>query len=309
MIFPQKLIEGDKVMIVTPATEVRADYIDGAKEWLERQGLRVVIGDYAKGPADGSFAATCEQRLVDFRRAFRDPEVKAILCARGGYGCVHLLEALQEEVTPKWVIGFSDVTALHGLMNSHGIASLHSPMAKHLTILPDSGDVKQAWRASLMSDEPLRLQWESREYKEYNVPGVAAGRLVGGNMALLHGLADTPFFLPDMARKEDCILFIEDVSEAIYAVERMLYRMKLSGILDHIKGLVVGRFTNYKPDKNFATMEEMIDAFMRRNNLASMPIAYNAPIGHVDCNMPVIEGAMAELNVSKTGATLTMYKQ
>ena len=133
MMRPRPLRQGDTIAIISPATTVREEYIDGAARLLEGAGYRVRVMPHAKGPADGTFAATAADRLADFTEAYLNPQVRAILCARGGYGCIHLIDSIPPQMLaadPKWVIGFSDVSALHAMMLHAGAMSLHAPMAQ-----------------------------------------------------------------------------------------------------------------------------------------------------------------------------------
>lgn len=292
---PRPLREGDTIAILTPATTVRADYVDRAALFLRGKGFNVEVMPHAKGPADGSFAASHEARLDDFINAYSRPEVRAILCARGGYGAIHLLEGIDRrmiEADPKWIIGFSDISALHALMHRSGIRSVHASMAKHLAEYGDD-HITRRLLAILQGDVPP-IETSSHPFNRY---GHARGVLRGGNLAVLDGLADTPFDTLHIAPDEDVILFLEDISEPIYRVERMLMRLALGGNLQRLKGLIIGQFTEYRPDKNFNTMEEMIDALLRRYDLR-IPVAFDFPIGHFDGNLPVVEGAPVSLDVS-----------
>lgn len=304
MLFPERLKKGDVVSIVSPATKVKDEYIMGAASFLEKRGYRPLLMPGALGPADGSFASSRTQRLADIRESLRDPSVKAILCARGGYGCVHLISEIPfEEVreNPKWLIGFSDISALHALWHKAGVASLHAPMAKHLTIEP-ADDLSTATLFKIL-EEGAVMDYKTAPHR-FNRCGKASGMLRGGNLAVLNGLAGTPFDILKVRDGEDVILFIEDISEAIYAVERMLTRLYLSGTLTRVKGLIVGQFTEYRPDLNHESMECMIDALLRKYGVDGIPVAFNFPVGHVSLNYPLIEGAEVELTVSPDCVTL-----
>lgn len=301
---PPPLRSGDKIAIISPATTVKEEYVTGAVEMLCRTGFKAEVMPSALGPADGSFAANLDSRLADLRNALSDPETKCILCARGGYGCVHLLPHISEEEirrNPKWIIGFSDISALHALWLKAGIASLHAPMAKHLTLLPPD-DISTASMLGILEGK------QTMDYtvasSPYNRPGEAIGRLRGGNLAVLNGLAATPYDILQVDGNEDVILFIEDIAEAIYAVERMLFRLNLAGVLNRIRGLIVGQFTEYRPDRNYSTMEEMISALLSRCGIDSIPVAFNFPTGHVDYNLPLIEGDRVRLTVTEENVRL-----
>ena len=303
--FPKAVGEGGKIAIVSPATVVKEEYVSGAADLLRKRGFEPVVMPSALGPASGSFAATHEARNQDLKDAVDNPEVGAILCARGGYGCVHLIAnpEIAKSVTahPKWLIGFSDVSALHALWHSCGVASIHGPMAKHLTVeKPD--DPCTTSLLNLISGKPaMDYTFPS---SPYNRCGTATGELRGGNLAVLNGLSGTPFDMLTVDEGEDVILFIEDISEAIYAVERMLMRLHLSGTLSRIKGLIIGQFTEYRPDRNHESMEAMIDALLTRCGISDIPVAFNFPVGHVSANYPLIEGAKVRLSITPQSVIL-----
>ncbi|MBR5843072.1 MAG: LD-carboxypeptidase [Bacteroidaceae bacterium] len=297
MIIPQQLQPGDTIAIVSPSSKVQPEYIKGAVSRLESWGYRVIVGAHAYG-AHGNFAGTPEERLSDLREALLNPEVKAIMCARGGYGAVHLLEGIApQEIrdNAKWIIGFSDISALHAAWVNAGVASLHAPMCKHLTIEPEMQSSTQYLRAILSGAKP---QYHADAHP-FDRCGEVSARVVGGNMAVLCGLIRTPYDL----FQENTILFIEDIGERTYKIERMLYNLELAGVLPRLAGLVVGQFTDFKEDPGMcATMYEMIAARVAPYNY---PVAFGFPVGHVTDNHPMIEGAMATLSVTPQGTMLT----
>ena len=296
MIKPQPLFPGDTIAIVSPSSKIQPEYIDGAVSRLQSWGYRIVVGEHAYG-AHGNFAGKLEERLTDLRQALLDPDVKAILCSRGGYGAVHLLEGITpDEIrnNPKWVIGFSDISALHATWVNAGVMSLHAPMCKHLTLEQEQQVSTQYLRAILSGEMP---HYQSDPHP-LDRCGEVRARVVGGNMAVLCGLMGTPYNL----FREDTILFIEDVGERTYKIERMLYNLELAGILPRLAGLIVGQFTEFKEDSGMcATMYEMIAARVAKYNY---PVSFGFPVGHVSDNHPFIEGADATLKVTPTGTTL-----
>ena len=292
IIFPSPLTKGDKIAIISPASHILPDYVDGACNAIAQMGFQPVVSTHCKGQC-GGYSGTIEQRLADFLEALHNPEVKAILCSRGGYGVVHLLEYLSAEdiaENAKWLIGFSDISALHAAMVASGVASIHASMAKHLTQFGVDDEATVALFNILQGNLPT-YQTPSHAF---NKPGTASGTLTGGNMAVLCGLLDTDF---DLLSRGD-ILFIEDVGEEVYKIERMLYNLRLSGVLPMIKGLIVGRFTDYRnPDGNGDSMEQMVKRMVEPYDI---PVAFDFPVGHVDENMPLIEGAQVTLTVADT---------
>lgn len=292
IIFPSPLTKGDKIAIISPASHILPDYVDGACNAIAQMGFQPVVSTHCKGQC-GGYSGTIEQRLADFLEALHNPEVKAILCSRGGYGVVHLLEYLSADdiaENAKWLIGFSDISALHAAMVASGVVSIHASMAKHLTQFGVDNEATVALFNILQGKLPT-YQTPSHAF---NKPGTATGTLTGGNMAVLCGLLDTDF---DLLSRGD-ILFIEDVGEEVYKIERMLYNLRLSGVLPMIKGLIVGRFTDYRnPDGNGDSMEQMAKRMVEPYDI---PVAFDFPVGHVDENMPLIEGAQVTLTVADT---------
>lgn len=286
---PAPLRHGDKIAIVSPAGITKPQNVYRALPFLEERGWEPYVCPNAF-KRHGTYAGTPAQRYADLEQAFLDPDTRAILCSRGGYGVVHLLERLERlplRDDPKWVIGYSDISALHALMATKGVASIHSPMAKHIA---DNHGADPDTRA-LFDILEGRGQRYSVDPHHFNRNGSAEGTLYGGNLAVLTGLLGTRF---DLLRPNS-ILFIEDVSEPIYKIERMMYSLRLSGVLGRIKGLIVGRFTEYSPDPDNVTMEEMIRNCIEP--VVNCPVAYNVPVGHVDHNLPLVEGARVRLDV------------
>lgn len=293
MITPPPLRDGDIVALLSPASAIDPTLIDGAAEALRTEGFEPRVYPHAKS-RQGSFAAAADERLADLQAAIDSPEVKAIICGRGGYGTVHLLERLNVH-RPVWLAGFSDISALHALWHARGIQSIHSSMAKELTLRLCPGDEANRRLFHILRTghmEPIEFQTHQLSHC-----GEASGPLRGGNLTVLDGLAATPYdlLLPGS------ILVIEDVGEAIYRVERLLMRLKLSGVLDNLKGLIIGQFTDYKPSNDWAEMYPMIASLLQG---VPYPVAFNAPIGHIDANLPFIQGSNVTLKVSPESSTI-----
>lgn len=295
LIVPPALKEGDKIAIVSPAGVTRAQNVYNALPVLQSYGWEPYTSKHAFGRY-GSYSGTPDQRYEDLEAALLDPEVKAILCSRGGYGAVHLLDRLDElplRDNPKWIIGFSDISALHALMRRHGIASIHGPMAKHIASHGGNDYDSQALIGLLSG----RNQTYEVPANPLNRDGVATGTLLGGNMAVLTGLIGTPYDIFE----DDAILFVEDVSEPVYKIERMMYQLKLSGLLGRIRGLIVGAFTEYSPDADGRSMERMIQDMVSEYDY---PVAYGVPFGHGSRILPFVEGVETTLRVAPEGVTI-----
>lgn len=309
MKFPSSLQKGDTIALISPASSQRSETIDSAIEVLRTWGLEAECLPHAKGRNFGSYPATDQERLADLIEAFSNPKYKAIMCTRGGYGCNHLIEHVDRRIivhNPKWLIGYSDISALHALMRSAGVASIHGPMTSHIATEPDSDASVVYMKRILFDGLPLEYHSDPAPYDHF---GKASGRLVGGNLMVLNGLSGSQFDMLEAGSQEPVILFIEDISEKIYAIERVLIRLHLSGALDRVQGIIVGQFTDYTHDDNFSSMESMIYTWLRKwgyYEKKDFPIAFNFPVGHVTKNYPLVEGAMSTLTVNYDGATLLM---
>ncbi len=296
IIYPKSLKAGDKVAILSPASHIKDTLVDGACNVLGQWGFEPIVCNHCKGSC-GTYSASTGERLDDLLWALNEPSVRAILCSRGGYGVVHLLHELSPEVLnrdPKWLMGFSDISALHAAWIHAGVASMHAPMAKHLCEL-GTNDLCSKEILDILTGGKPEYAVESHEF---NRQGEVAGQLQGGNLAVLCGLLGTPFNILEAGK----ILFIEDIGEEVYKIERMLYSLQLGGVLERLKGLIVGQFTEYKsPDRNGESMYDMIRRMVAPYDY---PVAFNFPVGHVDDNRPLIEGADVELSVTSGNTTL-----
>lgn len=287
---PPFLKSGDMVQIVSPASAIHPSYVEGAKRTLSEWNLKVLEGKYARS-AYGRFAGTKEERIFDLQQALDDPEVKAIFMSRGGYGLVQIIDKInfeQFKKSPKWLIGFSDISILHAAVNRLGIASVHGIMAKHLAELPATSDAVVYLREILFG----RLPVYQLPFHPLNRQGKITAKLLGGNLSVLMGLRGTSFDLPF----EDAVLFVEDTGEKPYQVDRMIQNLRMGGIFEKISGLIVGQFTDYESDPlMMQTIEEMFAEAVRNH---SYPVCFNFPAGHIDYNLPLLLGENITLEVS-----------
>lgn len=304
IIFPPALKPGDKIALLSPASAVKEEYVRGAMDKIILEGYEPVLMPHALGHECGSYASASGSRLLDLMEALEDKEIRAILCTRGGYGCASLLMNLHESLIardPKWIIGFSDVSALLAKWYNAGIASIHGPMAKHLATESLDNPCTRALFNILEQGGKFDYMFPSFHG---NRPGTVKGTLRGGNLAVLNDLAASPYDLLKIGHGEDVILFFEDISEPIYAIERMLLRLALSGSLARVKGLIFGQFTEYRPDKNFNTAEDMINTGLDCWLIRDIPVALQFPVGHIRENYPLVEGAEVEFTVTDTQVRL-----
>ncbi len=297
MIAPPFLQPGDRVCIISPSSKISEKIVIGQKARLESWGLQVEIAPHALGSYH-KFAGTTEQRLADLQQAFDNPGIRAVFCSRGGYGAVHLLEGLDLSAfsrTPKWLVGFSDITALHNLLQSKGFQSLHAPMGRHLDEEPADQPQTLELRDFLFGKRQHSTRTEGHKL---NLGGTAEGILRGGNLSVFHGLRGTPFDIP----APGTLLLIEDVGERPYHIERMMYNLKLGGLLPRLAGLIVGQFTKYTEDFDIGcSIYEMIHEMVRPYGY---PVCFNFPVGHIPCNTPLALGARYSFTVKKSHAEL-----
>lgn len=302
MIIPPLLKPGDKIAIISPSGTVLPERVDGAVRAFKRWGFVPIEGQHCRESYTAygivSHSAPMLSRLTDLEAALANPDVRAILCSRGGYGSVQLLEHLDMEQLardPKWLIGFSDISALHAAWHRARVVSIHSPMAKHLTLYDLDDEINSINHTIITRGE---LPTYHVAAHPHNRQGIATATITGGNLAVLMSLLATPFNII----KPGHILFIEDVAEQVYQVQRLLYHLRLAGILPRLAGLVVGQFTKHRGDDTTA-MNDMIHDMV---SPYSYPVAFDFPIGHVPRNVPIVEGSTATLSVTSDGSTLQL---
>ena len=290
MVSPKHLRRGDKIGIVATARKVTQEHIAPAVEQFKSWGLDVVLSPLLFGGTHSYLAGTDEERIAAVQQFLDDPEVSAIICARGGYGTTRIIDQVdfREFVKyPKWIVGFSDVTALHLRLSALGFESIHGTMPVLFTKEDSSSSVEHL-RTALFG-EPLELTTSPHSANRH---GEARGRLIGGNLSLLADSLGTAHE-PDT---KGAILVIEEVDEYYYKIDRMIVQLKRAGKLDHLAGLVGGHFTDIKETelKFGETVEEII-----RYHTKSFPypVAFKFPTGHENPNFSWIEGREALLSV------------
>ena len=286
---PSFLRAGDNIHIVSPSGAIQPGFIDGATKLLSSWGLKVTEGKYTRTEY-GRFAGTKDERTADLQQALDDPNVKAILCSRGGYGLAQIIDKIDFTSfakSPKWLIGFSDITILHNAITALGIASMHGIMTKYLTELPEESDQITSFK-NLLFGTPSNF---SIKPEAENRLGQAEGKLIGGNLSVMMGMRSTPFDLDF----HNNILFIEDVGEKPYQIDRMMQSLKLSGVLKQISGLVVGQFSEYDDDP--LMMQSVAEIILAAVSEYDYPVCFNFPAGHVDYNLSFVLGEQAELFV------------
>ena len=299
MTFPKSLQKGDKIAIVATARKASKEDLKPAIDLLKKWGLQPVIGS-SIGLEDHQFAGSDEQRAKDLQQQLNDPEIKAIWCAKGGYGTVRILDRIDFSVykkNPKWVIGYSDVTALHSHINNFRISSLHAQMC--LGVETKSEASRETLRKILFGEE-LNYQFPS---SKLNKTGTAEGELVGGNLSVLYSLCGSNSAINTKGK----ILFLEDLDEYLYHIDRMMQNLKRNGMLEHLAGLVIGGMSDMNDNTiPFGkTAEEIIAETVAEYDY---PIAFNFPAGHIEDNQALIFGRNIKLKVTDRGSKLNYLK-
>ena len=291
------------IRIISPSGVIEPSYIDGAHARLRAWGYKVSEGAHARN-AYGRFAGTDEERLSDLIDALNDPTVDIILCSRGGYGLQRIIDRVPPITKP--IIGFSDITALHQLSALSHQSSVHGIMCKHITTLPEESEPIQALK-KLLSGETLEYRWTAHPL---NRKGNASAPIIGGNLSVLYGLQGTPYGLASVisnfkfqiSNDQKPLLLIEDICERHYHIDRMIRNLRMSGVLENLSGLIVGQFTDCDDDELmnqsvYETIREAVEDY-------DYPVVFNAPVGHVEKNMPLWLGTTAYLSVTPEGALL-----
>lgn len=288
---PPYLKKGDLIGITCASSKMELHQAEYAAKVLESWGFRVYLG-ITVGTSFHNFSAPDELRLEELQDMLDHPEIKAILFGRGGYGMICLLDQLnlnKFKKHPKWVCGYSDVTALHShIYQKTGIATLHSPMCSGITQVTQGNQYVQSLHDALTGK---KYKYEFAAH-ELNRPGKAKGHLVGGNLTLLAGLCGSK----SQAKTKGAILFLEDIGEYRYSVDRMMYTLKRSGYLEDLAGMIVGSFTESKDTQTpFGQNEfEIIHNIVQEYDF---PVCYNFPVGHQHENYALKHGMMHELKI------------
>jgi len=296
---PPYLQKGDTIGLVCPAGFMTLDKVQTCINTLQEWGYQVKLGKTVGGDSQTYFSGTDEERLSDLQQMLDDDEVKAVLCARGGYGMGRIIENLdlkKFKKQPKWVIGYSDITVFHShLYSNYYISSLHAPMAAAFN---DEG-YKNEYILSLKNAlEGKKIKYQCGVHG-LNKRGEAIGELVGGNLALLAHLVGTDSDLKTRGK----ILFIEDIGEYSYNVDRMFWQLKRSGKLSKLAGLIIGGFSDIKDtERPFGqTVYEIIRNIIREYNY---PVCFGFPVSHEKENYALKVGVGYKLKVTKSKVTL-----
>ena len=293
---PDYLKKGDKVALISPSYFTPMENVEKTADVLRGWGLEPVIGPNVGKVVDGRYAGTVAERVSDIRWALSDPDIKAIICNRGGYGTIQLIDQLtlaELKASPKWLVGFSDISTLHGLLTRAGVMSIHGTMSSFLA-KGGTDSTSTLMRDLLLGKVP---RYELPAHKQ-NITGKATGTLVGGNICTFAPNLGTQ---ADATKGKDLILFVEEVEESMHNIDRQMRILQMNGVLDRCKGVVLGEFTDCGKEFTYESVEAMLHELLKSYNI---PVLCGFPGGHGDVNLPLVMGANVTIDVRNDGATL-----
>ena len=299
-VMPTPLKTGDTIAVISPSSVPDSATVAKGCATLRSWGYVPVVGAHALSSYHG-FAGTADERATDLLWALRNPSIKAIICSRGGDGAVQVLQRIplkEFRNHPKWIMGFSDVTALHSAEVAAGVMSIHSSMCDGIAMRGERDSVNMILRKMLQGELPT---YQAPAHP-LNQQGEATGILVGGNFSVFCGLAGSEYDFLNRA-DEGLILFIEDTDESMTKVDRMLHQLEIRGVLSKLNGIIVGHFSKYKsPENGFADMYEMLHEYLQHYQI---PVCYDFPVGHHSGkNYPMVEGCKVNLKVGQDGTLI-----
>ena len=295
MITPSYLKKGDKIGIVACARKISISELQFAFDIFKSWGLETVVGKNLFNQ-DHQFSGTDDERAEDLQSMLDDPSVKAIIGARGGYGTLRIIDKIdftKFRKSPKWVVGYSDITVLHSHIHNLGIQVIHGTMPINFS---KNGEALETLRKTLFGEE---LHYEIGS-NDLNRKGNGEGELVGGNLSLLYALTGS---VSDLNTKGK-ILFIEDLDEYLYHIDRMMVSLKRSGKFDQLAGLIVGGMTDMK-DNTIPFGKNAEEIILDNVKEFKFPVCFNFPAGHIDRNLALIFGKKMKLSINHNGASLS----
>lgn len=295
---PPFLVPGDRIALLSPSYYTPRKNADSAAAVLRAWGYEPVIGANFGKRYDGLYAGTLDERLSDLRAALHDPSIKAIICARGGYGSIKMIDSLSAAdfaANPKWLVGYSDITTHLGMSVASGVMCVHGTMGN--SIAEGRGDdvSSRALKALLEGEVPSY----SLPAHPQNIPGKATGVLVGGNLCTFEANLGT---WADITSRDGFILFLEEVGEDMHHIDRLFYVLVMHGLLEKCRGIILGDFTDCGLEFDSRSAEEMLAKYLESKNI---PLMCGFPAGHGHIKLPLIMGARATMEVTADGAILT----
>lgn len=300
LIKPPALKKGDTIMILSPAGKLKdQSAVDPGIELANHWGLVVFFGNHLLSQ-DGTFAGSDEQRLEDLQKALDDPSIKAIWAARGGYGTVRIIDDLDFSnfmAHPKWIVGYSDITVLHNKINELGYQSIHGQMPLTLNLADPVQKEGIHTLHSTLFGKKLAYKIDA---SSYNREGESSGQLVGGNLSIVYSMLGSDTNLNMNGR----ILFIEDVGEALYHIDRMMISLKRAGFFNNCKGVIVGDF-KLKQNVGNSFGKSLEEIVLEAVEGTDFPVVFNFPAGHLDDNRTLLLGSYVDMKISKNKAKIS----
>lgn len=297
-IFPKPLKKGAKIAVISPAGAVDTSQLEKGIQLIKSKGYEPVLGEnlYSKFSNGYNYAGTDKERIKDINWALNDKEIAAVWASRGGYGCQHLIQHLKLKgftENPKWYIGYSDNTVIQSYLLKKGFVSIHGQTIKTSSF----GVTDESYDLIFDILKGKIPQYNLKSY-QFNKKGNIEGELVGGNLALIYALLGTKYSFDF----KDKILFIEDIGENFYALDRMIMSLELAGVFNKIKGLIVGGMTNMGDEKDNKSYNDSFDEFAykmisERILKYKFPVVFGFPNGHIKDNRPLIIGGKAKVKV------------
>lgn len=302
---PEYLIKGDQVALVSTARKISVEELKPAMDLLKSWGLKAVVGKTI-GAEENQFAGSDALRVSDLQHQLDNPEIKAIWCARGGYGTVRIIDQLDFSnfnKRPKWIIGYSDVTVLHSHLHNLGFKTIHAEMA--LEITKKTSMTRSTLRNALFGKSHIiKYEIQNTFFRQ----GIAKGQLVGGNLSVLYSLCGSPSAIDTKGK----ILFIEDLDEYLYHMDRMMQNLKRNGFFEQLSGLIVGGMNamrdntkafGFKTDNPFGkTAREIVSETITGYNF---PVCFDFPAGHMENNIALTMGKEVKMEVKDSSVILT----
>lgn len=299
----RNIAKGDTIAIVSPSGTISVDLLNKAVAKIVAEGYNVEVMPHVVGCQSGVFSAPDADRAADLEQALLRHDIAAVICARGGYGAVRTLQNIDIsllEHCDKWLVGFSDITALHSVLTSNGIPSIHGPMLKHIAEHGmHSDDVELMF--NVMRGEAYKVE---AELGSDSRQGEASGVITGGNLSIVYSLRSTPADIDPTGK----ILFLEDLCEYNYHIDRMIQNLKYSGFLSKLNGLILGQFTGMK-DGATPFGKEAVEIITDAVAEYSYPVWTGFRAGHAqEVNMPIVMGAKCSMKVTKTSGQITLSR-
>ena len=295
MITPEFLQKGDTVAILATARKIDLATLQPGIKLLESWGLHVVIGKTI-GLDNHQLAGEDWQRATDFQQMLDDPKIKAIWAAKGGYGTVRIIDRIdfsKFRQKPKWIIGFSDMTVLHSHLNNMNVETLHGIMA--ISVKTATPQAVETFRKSLFGE---KLEYHLPPH-DYNVKGKAKAELIGGNLSVLYSILGSKSQVDPKGK----ILFIEDLDEYLYHIDRMMMNLKRNGWFDHVKAVIIGGMTEMK-DNDIPWGKDALQIVQDIFKDCKFPVIYNFPAGHIKDNRAMILGKTVTVEVTDKGSSV-----